>query len=462
MEKKNIVLIVADTARAANFSFYGYNRNTAPFLAELANEGILYNNVYSQSIWTLPSHASIFTGEYPFEHQKISSKSKLKENPLLDKLSEEGYTNIGLSNNAYISEEFGWQKGFDYFRYIQEAKLFVSEEENPIWDEMRELESKVNAKEKYKRFIKHCVRNFDWKELANAIYLKLNKKFWIGDQGAKNTNRIAKSKIKEAENPFFLFINYIEPHSPYKPPREYRNEFKPERITEDQYSKFFETSRYNEKVMSGELKITDEDLDIQKSLYDAEIRYLDERIRELYEYLEAEGILDDTIFIFTSDHGEYFGEHGLHRHAGGLEKEALEVPLIIKHPNKGGGEKKGNFELKQLYNYIICASEGKKPEIKGKSEAYSEYYAWLEKENLEIEEHWKNYQCSIQNEGGIFILDNENNSRYRGKVDKEKYQKALREHFKSPLTDPFQYLPDKNDEVDEKVKNQLEKLGYNI
>jgi arylsulfatase A-like enzyme len=461
MDKKNIVLIVADTARAANFPFYGYDRNTAPFLAELAEEGILYNDVYSQSIWTLPSHTSIFTGEYSFEHKTNSAESFLEENPLIEELSQKGYTNICLSNNAYISSEFGWDEEFDYFKQIREDRLFVSKEEDPIWDKMRDLEDKIPTKKKYMYFLKHCVKNWKWKELVNAFYMKLNDKFWIGDQGARNTNKIAKSRLKETKEPFFLFINYIEAHSPYKPPRSYKNEFTSENITREQYDKFFQNSNYKENAINGNLELSNQDLELQKAFYDAEIKYLDKRVQELYNYLDEEEYLEDTVFIFTSDHGEYFGEHGLHRHAGGLEKEVLEVPLIIKHPDKESDEKRGCFELKQLYNYISKIASGKMPDLEEKEYALSEYYLWLGGEQ-KVDQHWKNYQCSIQDENGIFVLDHKENSRCSGQINEEKFKEFLEKQFRKPLSDPFNHLPRKEDEVDKKVKNQLEKLGYNV
>ena len=119
--KPNIILIILDTVRADHLSCYGYHKNTTPNIDLIAKEGVLYLNAISQSPWTLPSHASIFTGTYLSKHRTDIDNKKL--NPKLMTITEylsnkADYKCYGISNNVWVSREFNFNRGFHQFYHF--------------------------------------------------------------------------------------------------------------------------------------------------------------------------------------------------------------------------------------------------------------------------------------------------------------------------------------------------------
>lgn len=129
----NIILIVLDTARAKSFSCYGYHRKTTPNIDRIAEEGVLYKWCFSPANWTIPSHASLFTGLYPSEHGCHAGNPLLDENtPTLSELLRSvGYRTVGISCNGLVSELYGFRKGFDFFYEVWTTPLFPELEPLP-------------------------------------------------------------------------------------------------------------------------------------------------------------------------------------------------------------------------------------------------------------------------------------------------------------------------------------------
>lgn len=257
----NIVLIVVDTLRADHMGVYGYERDTTPRLDKFASENIKFNFAVSASSWTPASMASIFTALYPSAHGMMppntrveaSQKSKrLAEGlvTLAEALRDQGYRTAGVSTNPWLTKLFGFDQGFDVFLYIKR-------------------QSKADA---------------------------------VTAEGIRRIEELRKGK-----QPFFLWLHYMDPHSPYDPPREYRI-----------YSGPLSRREYPKKQVK---KI---------SLYDGEIRHTDERIGELLDYLKRTGLYRDSIIVFTADHGEQFMERGRQGHGFHLHNEETHVPLIIR------------------------------------------------------------------------------------------------------------------------------------
>jgi arylsulfatase A-like enzyme len=314
-------------------SCYGYTKNTTPNIDKIASEGTLYKNAISASPWTLPSHASIFTGLYPSEHNTHSKHGFLdSEYPTLtENLTRLGYTTAGFSNNPYVSAFYGLSRGFNEFELIHSDKRLFTNNSLDIHSFV-----KNNNYKGIKKYLKLIIAIFQegnpLKNIFNILYIKFQGtkiKHFLGDDDAGITNKKIKSWIKKNHNntPFFIFVNYMECHVPYSPPFKYRKNkltfWRDLKINQD-------SNGYNFK----QFELSDEEFKILESLYDAEQEYLDHKIGEIYKFLIEEGILEDTILIITSDHGENIGDHGLFGHILCVYDTVVHVPLIIRYPKR--------------------------------------------------------------------------------------------------------------------------------
>jgi arylsulfatase A-like enzyme len=295
----NVVLIVLDAARADHVSCYGYKQLTTPNIDQLAAEGVLYENAITPAIWTIPSHASLFTGLYPSEHGSHLRRFKLplQHRLLAEELQELGYQTIGLTCNGLVGRVSGLDRGFSQYREV--AELFPGP------------------------------RLPFWQEAANKLYRRFVWKRW--DYGARRITRLAIQHLKKLDStrPFFLFMNYLETHLKYRPPARLAEMFLPAGVS------FNDAQRVNQnawKYLAGQVEMTDRDFEILSSLYDAELRHTDVYIGQLVDSLRGLGLLDKTIFIITSDHGENLGEHAMMDHQFCLYDTLIRVPLVIRCP----------------------------------------------------------------------------------------------------------------------------------
>lgn len=322
----NIILIILDTVRADRLSCYGHKNLTTPDFDKIAQEGILYENCYSPSSWTLPSHASIFTGSYLSKHNVGMSGDKLGEEftTLASSLKHVGYETFGICYIPWVSELTGLNRGFDNF--ISQRRS------HPIFGFLK------NAKSGFGFFEKKGHNNNTQNNKTQdtrKIYLNgKSKSHWLKtlfvDDGADYSNELVKSWIKkQATSPFFAFINYCEAHAIYHPPLGYRYKYLDKINTP-----FWKLNHDHREFMYNNRKMTSENFEILKALYDGEINYLNSKIKDLYNFLKNEKILDNTLLIITSDHGEQFGEKGFMGHARNLYNSLIKVPLVIKFPGE--------------------------------------------------------------------------------------------------------------------------------
>jgi hypothetical protein len=327
LKDKNIVLVVVDTLSAHNMSLYGHDRETDPFLKDLAENNAYFQKAYSTAPWTIPSHASLFSGKLPSEIGTNSENLNFDEYSFVEELQNTHRT-IGLSNNGLVAPEFGFGKGFDDFLYgntiyFQQKNMKVMKRAEELIDSKKigidtfpELLTTALTEKDVNSFVEGF--NFLKNKLLSDQY-DFDTNLSIEDSGANSTNKLVKEKLEE--EPFFLFINYMEPHLPYNPPESLDYPW----IDNIGNLKNIFEEFYNEKSMNVEVdKRYHEPL---RKLYDAEIRYIDSRIEELHDYIQSE--FDDTIFIIIGDHGEMIGHEGIVEHHFGIWERLIRVPLII-------------------------------------------------------------------------------------------------------------------------------------
>jgi len=321
----NILWIVMDTVRADHLSSYGYQHNTTPNIDKIADEGILYENAISTAPWTLPSHASMFTGTFPSKHGTDWEHTFLHGDlkTIAEVLSGHGYETLQYSNNEWVSSRSGLQQGFDNHVLTIHGAI------------------KPSALPDYL--------------MIGRAKLYIENEMLLMDDGAQKTNEVVMNWIADAhqaEAPFFAFINYMEAHSPYHPPEEYAAPYLGEDVD---FEEAMKTPYGFWGYMAGKVEISDRTFEIQRALYDGEISYLDFRIGQLLDYLRDLNILDNTLLIITSDHGELFGEHQLASHQLCIYDTLLHVPLIIRYPGlaEAGLRVEEQVQLTDLFPTIL-------------------------------------------------------------------------------------------------------------
>lgn len=298
--RPNVLLIVLDTQRADFLSSYGYHRATTPHLDSLAAEGVLFERAFASSSWTLPTHASLFTGLMGFQHRsEEGARWMFRPGPmtLAEMLSGEGYATGGFVANTYnAGRHTGLARGFaqykDYYGTLGDALHRAT-----------------------------LIRDFGTvQEWLGAIDV----------QGRKRASRVNEEffswmgRIKG--RPFFAFLNYFDVHSPYLPPKPFagrfgaiRPEFKAKRL---EIGNEFKLSQSPEKLA------------YKVDRYQEAMLYLDDQVGKLFAEMKRRGVLDNTIVIVTSDHGEHFGEHGITQHGASLYTQETWIPLIIRFPSR--------------------------------------------------------------------------------------------------------------------------------
>ncbi|KZX49225.1 sulfatase [Haloarcula sp. K1] len=306
----NVVLIVMDTARM----------NASQHLDCLLEDATRFDQAFSASPWTLPSHASIFTGLYPSKHGAHAGHKQLEPDvPVLAEVFRDaGYETVGVSNNTWISNEFGFGRGFERFhktwQYVQSDT------------DLGRIARTTEGLNQFRTLAKAVFDGNPVANIANAAYGKFFRK--QTDSGAERTNEWIDHWLTERDRsrPFFLFINYLEPHLEYRPPKEFAEQFLPSNTT---YEDAMEVPQDAWGYISGTVDMTERDFEILQGLYMAEISYLNHRIGQLRETLQAAGEWQDTVFVVTGDHGENIGDHGLMDHQYCLYDTLLRVPLLI-------------------------------------------------------------------------------------------------------------------------------------
>jgi len=324
----NVLMIVLDTVRADHLSVYGYERPTTPILEEIAGQGALFTKAYSAAPWTLPSHASFFTGLYPAAHGCTHEKLRLEKDhlTLAELLRGQGYVTLGYSNNPLVGRMSELNQGFERFveGWRPEPSLFMGAAALQV------LSWRV------------------WPDLFPA------------DAGAAGTFAVVERWLKEVSQsgtPFFLFINYMEAHPPM--PR-HAGAYVFFESEAEAHSRLARVKSDFLARNAGRADIGQDMKDALVRLYDGQIYYLDNEVGRIADALDRLNLSYNTILIILSDHGELFGEHGVWGHERTLYNELLHVPLIIRCPAlvKGGVRVSEPVSLRELPAMIGALQKG--------------------------------------------------------------------------------------------------------
>jgi arylsulfatase A-like enzyme len=320
-DSPNVLLIVMDTVRADHLSLYGYHRATTPKLEQMAKRGIRFDKVRATAPWTLPSHASMFTGRRPNE-LGVQWMTPLGEkfSTLAEYLGSHGYATAGFAaNTQFCSYDTGIDRGFTHFEDYELAVLDAVKTAFVV-----ELAFKGAL-----ALTLHSSRSFDAGPLRP---LQEVVRGWILARDRISAWAINRRFIdwlarrREPRRPFFAFLNYFDAHTPYIPPTiaEHRFGLRPHSATDAKVLDGW----VNEKKLELPLYFQV----LAQDAYDNCLAYLDGQLGELFEELERRGELDRTLVVVTSDHGEGLGEHDLFDHGESLYRTEISVPLLMVAP----------------------------------------------------------------------------------------------------------------------------------
>jgi arylsulfatase A-like enzyme len=300
----NVLLITMDTVRAENLSLYGYERDTTPQLKKLAKDGVVFEQAIAPSSWTLPSHAGIFTGMSPNELSFGWNRPLKPSNlTLAEALGQKGYESAGFAANLlFCTKEIGIGRGMIHY------------EDYPVSAGQTLLSASLGRVISNSALMRRLTGYNDSLTRKNAETINDDFLRWLSSRGQ---NR-----------PFFAFLNYFDAHEPLLPPAPFSERFGPAEIGQEL---FYQTNgidiKYNKKHDWSEREALK-----YRNAYDNSIVYLDQKLGELFAELSERGILENTVVIVTSDHGELLGERGLYGHGSSLYAETLRVPLLIRFP----------------------------------------------------------------------------------------------------------------------------------
>jgi choline-sulfatase len=278
---KNVVLILIDTVRADVFDpIRPDNHVETPTYDAFAGKSTVFTRAYVNENWTKPSVATTLTGLYPSTHDTKKDESALPDEVELvsQRLKKQGFATAGFVANGYVSDSFGFQRGWDVFRnYIRENKS--SEADHVFGDALA----------------------------------------WVSER-----------KQAADGKPFFLYIQTIDPHVTYKAPAEYVQRYFPDKYTGPLGPTIDAVELQN--LSQGKLKPTERDVTYLRAAYDAEVTFHDEQMGKFFTELQTLGRLDDTMIVITNDHGEEINDHGKFGHGHTLYDELLRSPLLMYFP----------------------------------------------------------------------------------------------------------------------------------
>jgi arylsulfatase A-like enzyme len=361
-KEPNIVLIIVDTLRNGTINFQQLKYDNVPFFKEFT----IYDGCIAPAPWTIPSHASIFTGKYPSEHgihedreHRISSRdftcfsaTELQYTSIFQILKKKGYTNYGITSNINIRPGTVYERGFDVFQYFDFP--FNQSHYSSLLSNLFEEFGEASKKE----IISKMLRGGRINELIN-LYTSKHRAEQLADRFNFPIEKGASYVMETITNtsllkPFSLFLNIMEMHEPYQTP------FHPY----DQYKELISSERMSIKKVQK----------IRKK-YSAQGEQVKNFLFTFFTHLKETSEWDNTLIIVTSDHGQSLWENGFGGHGTFLYNELIKVPLLIKYPKSEFGKINNTIcSSVDLFALIDSISSGDNSELTPSEVSFSESF----------------------------------------------------------------------------------------
>lgn len=283
-DRPNVVMIVLDTVRADYTGLAGADRSATPTLDAIAAEGTRFDRAWSAAPWTVPSHASLFTGRLPSRHRCSMANLRFDDSgpSLAELVADVGYETAAMFANPWLGDDMaGLLRGFEI------------REESPV---------------------------------SGFMGRPLDRRGYQG--GPAVVEQIGSWLDRRSrDRPFFLFVNFLEPHLPYDPPPEQWGELLSDLRPDDAI-----TVDWGHGYNAGLYDSDTVDWERVRRLYAADVRNVDSLLFRVVELLKRHGVYEDSVLIVTSDHGENLGDHGRMDHQFSVHETLLHVPLVVRAP----------------------------------------------------------------------------------------------------------------------------------
>lgn len=309
MTNRNTILITVDALRRDHIGQYGYSRDTLPAIEDLIQDGKKFNEVYSNGAYTKVSVPSFLTS-------RLNGVDHLEEGPTIaSAFSEQGFRTLGIHSNTWLSHDFVDFDGFDELvDFTEDEDVWSGESsDSTISQIVQQLESKfgdaIAQSELLTKIAKRCVPS----SLRHSATPYVDAE--------KTTDRVINWIAENSEQPFFIWVHYMDPHRPFGISSDY---YLNEEVSQNEIHKLMSKAGASPQNLTAEEESTIIDL------YDSDIRFMSNHIGRLFDYLKSTNIYEDTNIALTADHGEEFGEHGMYFHRNKPYNELIDVPLIIK------------------------------------------------------------------------------------------------------------------------------------
>ena len=347
MSQPDIIFIVLDTHRADRLGCYGNKRPLSPNIDQFAANATLFEHAVAPAQWTIPSHAAMFSGQYPTVHQVTQSSHALSPDlpHVAEVLQTAGYQTVGFCNNPLVGIlDNGFKRGFETFYNYGGAIPNLPSNPSRL---PRLLQPLADAYTRFLQRISYPIQNF-FGQSDLAFRLSLNAWFtplWSKMANFKGQNersvqdvvRFLQARERESDGrPLFLFLNLMETHLPFWPPGPFI----------DQVAPYFRHSKEARAVLQrwnreayrwaaplaeplGELEAQ-----VLSDLYDAEVAYQDNYLGALFDCLNGRSNHPNTLTIIVADHGDGLGEHSYFGHSFVAFEELVHVPLLLQWPRQ--------------------------------------------------------------------------------------------------------------------------------
>lgn len=363
MPNPNILHVVWDACR------YDYAIEYADTLLRLSDDNLWFEKTIAPAGWSLPSHVSMFSGDYPHEHEIYRVDQSVNSLPITVRLSEEGYRTYAVSSNGFISPRHGFETCFDEFYTTQGEIIYPQALDVYRFANKAGKNTSISMREIASDVISHPAPLKSAMNVASGILSKITNRAqflqkiphhrfsqfngfnYTPESNTKTIESILKRE-SDSESPFYIFTNYADTHHPYSPPEKHQRETCGKIYSYNDLQKLNKLA-YPWKAMEERKSIPDSELRKIRQLYAAELRSSDAHLNQLLDLLSEYNQLEDTLVIVTGDHGENLGEEDplgerLMGHARSGSEELLHVPLLIMHPDLNGEQISERFSLRRI------------------------------------------------------------------------------------------------------------------
>lgn len=328
----NVLCISMDSVRADDVSFLSQKNDTTPHLNELGSRSAVYEKAISPSTWTLPVHASFFTGKYPLEHGILDGGRELgSEKTLGEQFNEAGYQTEAFYRNSWF--EFGEiLRGFSV---------------------QRDSSSSGPDMSGWRSYIKKGLKKASIDELAYKLYLYQQR-----PHEDETTVERAIERLNKVGEPFLFFVHLNDAHYQYHPPKSLENRFSSASKRSLRWNQLYWQNRIfenKEQYWAGNWSPKSGISDRMRELYRAEILKVDQLINDLTDALKSNNQFENTIIVVFGDHGDNFGEDGIYGHHFSVADSLIRVPLLVYDPTNQieSGRKEEIVQLNDIYSTLL-------------------------------------------------------------------------------------------------------------